>query len=151
MNIPYETLPIDPQDISVLTAKMKGCKYKLGAKAKLDAQLADIKQIDCSGFARLMIAKMCGVEIPDGTTHQHRYFSEGHFKPTSTDYCKLSDGVLRVCVMTPAMNGQPWGHICFVLNGKTYESYGGHGVGSRPFTGSTKFQRIADKFVIAYP
>ncbi len=151
MNVPYETLEIDPNEIAVLTAKMKGCKYKLGAKASFDQQLADIKEIDCSGYFRLLVHKACGEVIPDGTYAQHRYFKNGHFKPTSGDYCKLHDGVLRVCVMTPAMNGQAWGHIAFVLNGRTYESYGGNGPGSRAFTGTSKFQRIADKFVIAYP
>ena len=56
MTIPWEVLNIDPNDIPVLTAKMKGCKYRLGAKAKsLGDQLASVDAIDCSGFTRLIV------------------------------------------------------------------------------------------------
>jgi hypothetical protein len=146
----WESFDFDPNLIPLYTAKMKGCKYKLGAKASsLDVQLSDVREIDCSGFIRLILHK-CGVKFPDGSYTQGKWLEDNHFKPTTTDACKLKDGVLRIAWMLPK-DGGGIGHIAFVLNGKTYESWGGHGVGSRPFTGVSKFQKVSKKFVIAYP
>lgn len=146
-----ETFQLDPLDIPVLTAKMKGCRYRLGAKApSLDTQLADIDDIDCSGYVRLMVYKACGEVIPDGSYNQGRWFETHHFKESTLANCKLKDGVLRLLWMLPK-NGGGVGHIAFCLNGKTYESYGGHGPGSRLFSGLSKFQKVARVFVLAYP
>lgn len=146
----HESLDLDPNDIPIFTGKMKGCKYKLGAKAPFTAQLADIKEIDCSGFVRLLIHKGCGVVIPDGSFNQGSWFESNHFKVSDTASCKLKDGILRLLWMTPKQGGGI-GHIAFCLNGNTYESYGGHGPGSRMFTGLSKFQKVAKVFVLAYP
>jgi len=156
---PWPHLDLDPEHLKELVALMAGCKYKLGAKApSLDFQLASIKQIDCSGFVRLMIYKLTmlsdpfskGLVIPDGSFNQGEWFEKNNFKPSDTESCKLLDGKLRLLWMTPKQGGGV-GHIAFVLNGVTYESYGGHGPGSRKFTGKSNFQKIAKVFVLALP
>lgn len=148
---PWESFDFDPSVIPVLTAKMRDCKYELGAKApSLEVQLADIKEIDCSGFVRIITYKASGTILPDGSFMQGRWFEENNFKVSDTASCKLHDGVLRLLWMTPHQGGGV-GHIAFCLNAKTYESYGGHGPGSRPFTGASKFQRVSKVFVLAYP
>lgn len=152
-----KTLPIKPSDIPALAAKMSNCKYSLGAKAPADyfksgtgVQIKDIKQIDCSGFVRLMIYKACGVLIPDGSWYQGKWFEDQGFKVSTTEACKLKDGVLRLLWMTPTQ-GSGTGHIAFCLDGRTYESYGGKGVGSRLFSGLSKFQKVSKVFVVAHP
>lgn len=147
----YETLDIDPHDIPVLTKKLEnlGCKYKLGAKASsIDAQFADIRAIDCSGFTRLIVRRCGGPVIPDGSAMQLNWLVDNHFKPSSVEYAKLHDDILRMFVL-PQQPGKGVGrHVGFVLNGMTYESYGGHGPGSRPWTGKG-YQAKCRVFVVA--
>jgi cell wall-associated NlpC family hydrolase len=148
---PWESFDFDPNDLPILTAKMRGCKYELGAKAKsLGDQLASIGTIDCSGFHRLMIFKLAGVAIPDGSWNQGEYYRENHFKPSTVDAGKLKDGILRAAIL-PQQPGPGVGrHIVFILNGRTYESYGGNGPGSRSWTGRG-WQGKCKVFVLAYP
>ncbi|MCC7229270.1 MAG: C40 family peptidase [Fimbriimonadaceae bacterium] len=149
--LPYETLPIEPQDIPVLTGKMKDCKYLLGAKAPfLGVQLADVKEIDCSGYTRLIVSKACGEVIPDGSAKQLEWLIENHFKESTVEAGKLKDGILRMFVL-PQQPGKGVGrHVGFILNGRTYESYGGHGPGSRPWSGKG-YQRKCRVFVLSFP
>ena len=151
MRIPWELLPIEPSSIPVLTAKMRGCRYRLGAKAdSLDQQLAEIDHIDCSGFTRILVYKACGTVIPDGSWHQREYLRKSRFKQSTVDAGKLKDGMLRMFVL-PQQPGPGVGrHVGFILNGMTYESYGGNGPGSRAWTGRG-YQAKCEVFVIAYP
>lgn len=148
---PWETLPIDPNEMPILLGKMAGCEYELGAKANpLDQQLADIKAIDCSGLTKVLIFKACGEIIPDGSANQLAWLKAAHFKPSSIQAGKLKDGILRMFVL-PQQPGQGVGrHTGFILNGKTLESYGGHGPGRRSWTGRA-YQSKCQVFVLAYP
>jgi hypothetical protein len=96
---------------------------------------------------RLLVFKACGVVLPDGSWNQGQYLREHGFKVSRPIDCFRRDGYLRVLVMR-AKDGRP-GHIAFCLNGRTYESYGGHGPGSRLFTMLTTFQRTATVYVLA--
>jgi hypothetical protein len=149
MPVPWEVLPIEPGDVPALTAKMKGCRYKLGAKAPhLDVQLVDVGEIDCSGFTRLIVYKACGTIIPDGSYFQLKYLEDCRFKESKVAYGLLADNILRMFVL-PQQPGIGVGrHVGFILNGKTYESYGGHGPGSRPWTGKG-YQAKCRVFVLA--
>lgn len=153
----HKTLPIKPSDIPMLATKMSGCKYKLGAKAPAayfkpgtGVQIKDIKSIDCSGFVRLLIYKACGVVIPDGSWNQGKWFEDQGFKVSNTDAGKLKDGILRVAIL-PQQPGPGVGrHIAFILDGKTYESRSGKGVGSRKWNG-LGWQGKCKVYVVAYP
>ena len=149
--LPWELLPIEPGEIPVLTGKMRGCGYRLGAKApSLDTQLAAIAQIDCSGFTRIIIYKACGEKIPDGSARQLDWLIDSNFKESTVDNGKLLDGMLRIFVL-PQQPGPGVGrHVGFILNGMTYESYVGNGPGSRAWTGRG-YQAKCKVYVIAYP
>lgn len=151
-SFPWETFEdLDPSDIPIFTAKMKGCKYELGAKAKLDSQLADVKAIDCSGFTRLLIKKVCGEVIPDGSMAQGKWFIDNNFKESTLEAGLLKDGILRLAWL-PQQPGKGVGrHVAFILNGRTYESRGGAGPSSRIWTGKGGWQSKCRVFVLAHP
>jgi cell wall-associated NlpC family hydrolase len=134
-------------EIPKLTAKMNA-GYRLGAKAKyLGQQLAEIDEIDCSGFVRIIWFKVFDNVIPDGSWHQNNWLVQKGYKPGKKLDCFKKDGKLRILYMAP--KGKKPGHIAFCLNGRTYESYGGNGPGSRLFTGLSPFQAKAIVWEIA--
>jgi len=108
-----------------------GVKYKLGAKDPyLGAPSSQIEYLDCSGFTRDEIYSAAGVVIPDGSYIQREYFekvlSPVPYGPAQND--------LLIFFLTAGVNGVgSVGHVGFARNGVTYECYGGHGVGSRPW------------------
>ena len=124
----------DPAKLPPLFAKLKA-RYRLGAKAdSLDQQLADVRYIDCSGAFRLIAWKFAGAKLPDGSWHQARWLDDNGFKVSDVASAKLKDGHLRAFQLPPSPGRV--GHIGFVLDGKTYESYGGQGAGSREWNGA---------------
>ena len=144
--MPMPLLPIDPLQIPGFFARFNA-GYRLGAKARMSDKPEEVTEIDCSGVVRYAIYRLGGGKIPDGSWHQDRYFSENGYKVSGKYACFLRDNILRLLYM-PAKNGKP-GHIAFCLNGRTYESWGGNGPGSRLFTGLSKFQATCKVYVIA--
>lgn len=134
-----------PWDIPLFTAKMNA-EYKFGAKPKLSMQLRDVAETDCSGFTRILWWKSCNVDIGEGSWHQNEFMQKQGYKIAKKLDCFKKDGKLRFLYM-PMKNGKP-GHVAFCLNGRTYESWGGNGTGSRLFTGLTNFQRACVAYEI---
>ena len=114
-----------------------GVKYDFGAKCPEDhlGKLPIVfSAIDCSGFVRSAVKFASGgkITIPDGSFQQGDWFAAQGFKKTDPANCALNAGHLRICVHHPdRLDGT--GHIWFVINGKTLESYGEHGPGSREY------------------
>jgi hypothetical protein len=113
------------------TCDTKTIKYKMGTKCKIDADSADIKQIDCSGFVRWLIYRISGFEMVDGSFLQRLSLDNLGFQHCNYTDCAKMDDVLRIAFITPE-DGKA-GHVFLVCNGQTVESYGGHGVGRRPW------------------
>lgn len=112
-----------------------GVKYGFGEKCP-EPHLGQLPivfgEIDCSGFARSSVKFASGGKIvmPDGSYQQGDWFAAQGFKRTDNSNCALNDGHLRVCIHHPDHIDET-GHIWFVVGGRTIESYGGHGPGSR--------------------
>lgn len=141
-------------DISLFETIYRNCykrvKYELGAKApSLNCDTSKIREIDCSGYVRYCMARL-GVEIPDGSQNQRAWFAAQGFKHSTYNAggAGREDGLLRVAFASPKP-GDAWPrHVWFVLNGRTIESYGGVGVGSRKWDDSKLKSIVSACFVI---
>lgn len=128
-------------------------KYLLGGKASpLSKPASSIKSIDCSGYVRYMLYHAAdGIVIPDGSWNQRDYIERNGL--TQVDYraaAKERDDTLYIAFATPHTNGVgKVGHVWFVLNGKTYESYSSKGVGSLAATQSWRASHVHKTFI--YP
>lgn len=83
--------------------------------------------------------------MPEGSVGQHSNCKQV-LKPASIEQVSSTKDVLFIGFLSP-MGIEP-GHVFFVLNSVTYECYGGHGVGSRPFL-SEPFMRKCDYYILA--
>jgi hypothetical protein len=113
----------------------RGVRYGLGAKADaggrhLAAFPPQYRAIDCSGFVRAALAYAAGVVMVDGSVCQHDWIDDHHFKISTYSALLLKDGALRIAFIAPS-RFERIGHVYLVRNGRTLESYGGHGPGSR--------------------
>lgn len=131
----YPTVTVD---IPYLLRLMALCvaavvTYLMGGKAHdLMAVPLDVRQIDCSGFARWLLyhATRGALLLPDGSCIEDQALALDGFKRSDPANCALHDGHVRVCIHL-ADDKDGTGHIWIVLNGVTYESHGGRGVSSR--------------------
>ncbi len=125
-------------------------KYALGAKIPLDLATIPIAgETDCSGEVRYLIHRCAGVDIPDGSANQHEWVRANGFKASSIEAGRLQDGGVRVAFLTPA-DGGGIGHVALIMNGATFESHGGKGPDTRPWTGSG-WQAKAHVYVLQPP
>ncbi len=129
--------------------------YGMGAKAPLDAQPADIRRIDCSGFTRYLIYQATDheVKLVDGSDEQHAWCRK--HKLASEDYMKSAaskDGKLRIAFI-PRLYAdgklKKAGHVWLVHNGLTMESHGGVGPSRRPWNSSPLTSRVNGCYVLA--
>lgn len=150
MPYPYETIPWDVEKMRRLTAEAQRRRifYLFGGKHTLDSEIADWKfGIDCSGWVRYLFKQCAGLTIPDGSWMQRAWCEERNFKAYGkAGYLAnagLKDGRVRLCTFA----GNP-GHIWLVHNGQTFESYGGHGPGSRAWYTPGLVARVQRVFVL---
>lgn len=149
-----------------------GIQYGFGSK---DSQLGiyppDYSEIDCSGEVRTILAYATNgqttklLRVPDGSFMQDDYFRAEAFKHygilTATDYINAvhhKDAHMRVCFHRPAPSGRggdTTGHVWFVYYDPTidpepitYESYGHHGPGHRPYNHLWFLQHCDDVYVL---
>ena len=127
-----------PLDVGKLDGYLSRCEwlsigYGLGSKAhNLMAIPPDYSEIDCSGWVRAAVAIATGgvTILPDGSVIQHEWCDQVGLKKSAWPALLLRDGCTRLCFIVPSP-AHPVGHVLLVRNGQTYESWGGHGPGSR--------------------
>ncbi len=111
-------------------------KYSLGAKVSVDANPSTITKVDCSGFTRYIFYQACMTKVSGGSWMQNDWLrAQGFATVTYDDVAPNRDNMLRVGYFSKPADLAA-GHIWFILNGKTIESYGGstkHGPGRRPW------------------
>jgi hypothetical protein len=138
--------------------EMRGVQYDLGAKAgSLKDDTSKINRIDCSGFARYIIAKATqqALIIPDGSWNQRDWCERVglHRLASYNDVLYATPRRLFICFITPHVNGAgDIGHVWFVsqLDGDstpdTMESHGGVGIDSRPWNARVLKRECAAAF-----
>ena len=114
------------------------CRYRYGAKPNsLHTPLAAITQLDCSGFARLLLAYASWYEIiiPDGSISQRQWCEDVGLHHLES-YHDISETLLDVrrlfLAFLPPIRSRA-GHVWLVRAGNTMECHAGVGVGSRPW------------------
>jgi hypothetical protein len=145
-----DALSLDTLKLVYKKLAVRHIKYKLGAKApSLTADTADYRfldGIDCSGFVRYAIAKASNqrVIIPDGSFNQLAWAqSQGlHKLGKYRDVVYGDPSRLFLCFIKASDMAEGIGHVWLVHKNseqdipRTMESYGGVGVGSRPWFAS---------------
>jgi cell wall-associated NlpC family hydrolase len=123
-----------------------GTTYKLGAKApSLSCDTSLVSAIDCSGFVRYLLARASrqGLVIPDGSVNQHQWCREQGFPKVAYGGPSIATSKrLYLAFIEPVYEVRP-GHVWFVYQGHTMESYGGQGVGSRAWNTPVLVRRVA--------
>jgi hypothetical protein len=150
---PWHSLPLDPERLTryLGTCLAHGVGYELGAKAHdLRAIPPDYHTIDCSGWVRAAIAVATEgrVTMPDGSVVQNDWCAAQGLKRNDFASCRLRDGLTRIAFIR-ANGFHPIGHVYLVRNGRTLESFGGHGPGSRPVTTHVLSAETTDVYVLA--
>lgn len=145
--------PVNLDKFLDLHKALDGVKYKLGGKASpLSRTPSAIQNIDCSGYVRYMLYHCAGgLMIPDGSWNQRDCCERSGLEevPYKTD-AMVGAGTLYLAFATPHTNGVgKVGHVWFVYNGKTYESYSSKGVGSLSASQSWRASHVHKAFV--YP
>lgn len=141
--------PISREVLNLVYRKLaaRSIKYRLGAKAPaLTADTSDYRfldGIDCSGFVRYIIAKATNqrVIVPDGSFNQLAWAqTQGlHQLEKYKDVVYGDPTRLFLCFIKAADTREGIGHVWLVGKSsekdipRTMESYGGHGIGSRPW------------------
>ena len=151
---PYPSLAMDPDKVVAQTQYLidQGVTYKMGAKAEpLGVDESTIEQLDCSGFARLVVfhaTKAAGeaVEMPDGSANQHAWCDQQGFKVSDFDAGHLQDNAIRIAFLSPA-DGGGVGHVMLIVNGLTCESHGSKGADRRAW-GSSGFMQKCSVYVL---
>ncbi len=130
--------PTAPLNVRRLYAYLDRCvsagiRYGLGEKADNPAAfLPDYQFIDCSGWVRAAIAVATGgrLLLPDGSVNQHEWCAAKGLKKSNQAALLLLDGLTRIAFLVPTPDHEI-GHVFLCRNGRTLESWGGHGPGSR--------------------
>lgn len=118
-------------------------RYRLGAKARTSQQTGEIEELDCSGYVRYLMQRCGEPDVPDGTWAQSRWLATSGWEPKLYDNLKHTvNDPTRLFVAgfteySDARGRRRHGHIWLVHQGRTLESYGGVGVGSRAWSHAT--------------
>ena len=129
--------------LPALLGEMHNWGYSLGAKVSpLSRQQPGLSNftggttIDCSGFVLWALWHLTGGTFSlDPMTHNSGsifgWLSEEGYEPCKAFSGHEQDSLLRCFYLNPSDTGDGIGHILLTLNGFTFESFGGHGPGSR--------------------
>ena len=122
---------------------LQGIRYRLGGKApSLNATPSQLeKGIDCSGEVRLLLFQGTDGElkIPDGSWLQREWCEKNLEEVPYSQAINAKPGELYIAFITAGVKGAgKIGHVWLIAQrdgdaiAETMESYGGHGIGSRP-------------------
>ena len=147
-------------DTDVLAGYLRACEargvgYGLGRKA--DDHGRDLLQnppryaeIDCSGWVRAAVgvAAKGRLILPDGSVCQNDWCGRHGLKRSDAEALHLRDGLTRIAFIR-ASAAHPVGHVYLARDGRTLESYGGHGPGSRAVSAPVLVAETTDVYVLA--
>lgn len=131
----WPTAPLVLRRLYAYRDRCLGIGYELGGKARdPGAFVPDYARrgIDCSGWVRAAVAVATSGRLlmPDGSVNQHDWADRVGLKVSSRAALLFPDGLLRLAFLVPS-ELHPIGHVFLCRNGRTLESWGGHGPGSR--------------------
>lgn len=141
---PYPQLQVDdlqkPFEIAAYL-QGRGVTYVFGGKdqAVINGQIDNLDAItglDCSGFAGVCVYHMTGgsVNLESMNSQGQGAWAAGQgYKPSDPDSATNTNGDLYLFMLPSSASSDGIGHVGFVSNSVTAESYGGHGPGSRPW------------------
>jgi len=150
---PWHSAPLDPEKLRQYRAECmaRGVGYQLGAKADdLEAPSPDYEAIDCSGWVRaaVAVATTGRTILPDGSVNQNDWCAAQGLKRSGCAACRLMDGLTRIAFIRPSAT-HAIGHVYLARNGRTLESWGGHGPGSRTVSTHILSAETTDVYVLA--
>ncbi len=155
----WPTLPLDGAALNryLAVCEADGVGYRLGAKAddagrSLTEFPPRYAQVDCSGWVRaaLAYATRGGVVLPDGSVNQRDWCAAQGLKVSAPFALGRDDGALRIAFIVPNAR-HPVGHVYLCRNGRTLESWGGHGPGSRSWLTHALHLTTTAVFVLTPP
>jgi len=119
----------------------RGVQYSFGGKdtAILNGQVDNLDSLtglDCSGFAGVCIYHMTdgSVNLEDQNSQGQGAWAAGQgYKESDPDSATNTNGDLYLFMLPDTASSDGIGHVGFILNSATAESYGSHGPGSRPW------------------
>ena len=115
----------------------RGVPYVFGGKVQdMSEPIDEVGPVDCSGFTGLCMWHMTeGAVKLEGKNSQDQgaWAAEQGFKEDSPEDATNMDGHLYLFMLPSDASSDGIGHVGFVRNSVTAESYGGHGPGSRPW------------------
>jgi len=134
------TLAVDPAALKqfVQACRAAGVTYGLGKKVPKHGAVpgTDFTKVDCSGFIREAIWRATAPhqDFPDGSVVQRELVeAKGYRHGTSADGL-LRDGAVRIAFLRPQDVASGIGHVVLIHDATTFESHGGVGPDSRPWT-----------------
>ncbi len=150
---PWYSAPLDPERLRryLASCQAHGVGYELGAKAgDLEAVPPDYTAIDCSGWVRAAVAVATEGRtiLPDGSVVQNEWCAAQGLKRSTWSACRLQDGLTRIAFIRPN-RFRTVGHVYLTRLGRTLESWGGHGPGSRAVTTHILSAETTDVYVLA--
>ena len=86
--------------------------------------------------------------LPDGSVNQNDWCATHDLKRSTFAACRLQDGLTRIGFIRPSVLHRI-GHVYLAHNGRTLESWGGHGPGSRPIITHILSAETTDVYVLA--
>jgi hypothetical protein len=134
------TLPLDPAALQqfVQACRAAGVTYGLGKKVPRHgaAPGTDFAKVDCSGFVREAVWRATAPhqDFPDGSVVQREHVTEKGFRHGTPADGLLRDGAVRIAFLRPEDVASGIGHVVLVHDAMTFESHGGTGPDSRPWT-----------------
>lgn len=151
----WPTAPVEARRLVqyLRACEERGVRYALGAKAaRLQAWPPDYDHIDCSGWVRAALAWASAgrLIIPDGSVNQREWCETHGLKRSAYGSLTLEDEIVRIAFIRPGVVHRV-GHVYLAFDGRTMESWGGRGPGSRSPLTHVLHAFTTDVFVLAVP
>lgn len=150
------TLAVDPAALEALVeaCRAAGVRYGVGKKVPEHGAVpgTGFGEVDASGFVREAIWRATDPHqpFPDGAVVQREHVESKGYRYGMHADGLLRDGAVRIAFLRPEDAPDGIGHVALVHDAKTFESHGGTGPDSRPWT-DTGWQAKTLVFVLTPP